>query len=128
MINETGKSTISNLISNVNNISIIDLDILARKAVEPNSYALSKIINHFGTQILNNLGQLDRDKLGQIIFANQNQRKLLNKIVHPAVRRLLLWELIKCWFKGDKIVVVDAPLLIEAGLWKLCAVIVVVYW
>jgi len=48
--------------------------------------------------------------------------------VHPAVRRLLAWELVKCWFRGEKVAVVDAPLLIEAGLWKMCGAIVVVYW
>lgn len=53
---------------------------------------------------------------------------MLNGIVHPAVRRLLAWELAKCWIKGEKMVVVDAPLLIEAGLWKFCGAVVVVYW
>lgn len=53
---------------------------------------------------------------------------MLNSIVHPAVRRLLAWELIKCWFRGESVVVVDAPLLVEAGLWKFCGAVVVVYW
>jgi len=53
---------------------------------------------------------------------------VLNSIVHPAVRRLLAWELLKNWIKGEKVCVVDAPLLIEAGLWRFCGAIVVVYW
>lgn len=53
---------------------------------------------------------------------------MLNGIVHPAVRRVLAWEVCKAWLRGEKICVVDAPLLIEAGLWKMCGAIVVVYW
>ena len=66
--------------------------------------------------------------MGSIVFNNEKERKVLNSIVHPAVRRLLAWELLKNWIKGEKVCVVDAPLLIEAGLWRFCGAIVVVYW
>lgn len=86
------------------------------------------MVSHFGDEILHPSGELNREKLGSIIFGNEKERKVLNSIVHPAVRRLLAWELVKCWFRGEKVAVVDAPLLIEAGLWKMCGAIVVVYW
>jgi len=101
---------------------------LARVAVEPNSYALSALVSHFGQEILKSDGELNREKLGSIVFNNEKERKVLNSIVHPAVRRLLAWELLKNWVKGEKVCVVDAPLLIEAGLWRFCGAIVVVYW
>lgn len=109
-------------------VPVIDLDVLARVAVEPDSYALSALVRHFGTDILREDGTLNREKLGGIVFNNDKERKVLNGIVHPAVRRLLAWELVKAWFRGEKLCVVDAPLLVEAGLWKTCGAIVVVYW
>lgn len=125
----SGKSTVSSLLQSAHSIPLIDLDVLARQAVAPHSYALGSIVAHFGPTILHpHTGELNREKLGEIIFGNEKERKVLNRIVHPAVRRLLAWELIKNWIRGEKMVVVDAPLLIEAGLWKFCSVILVVYW
>lgn len=109
-------------------IPLIDLDILARQAVAPGSYALSALAAHFGPTILLPDGALNREALGGIVFGNEKERKVLNGIVHPAVRRLLAWEVCKAWLRGERICVVDAPLLIEAGLWKMCGAIVVVYW
>ncbi|KAM0790529.1 hypothetical protein ACM66B_003399 [Microbotryomycetes sp. NB124-2] len=123
----SGKSTVSALLK-AHDIPLIDLDILAREAVEPNSRALKQIQKHFGSDVINSTdGTLNRERLGQIVFNDERQRKVLNGIVHPAVRRLLAWQLVKCWVTGNKVAVVDAPLLIEAGLWRFCGSIVVVY-
>lgn len=73
-------------------------------------------------------GELDRAALGEIIFNNPDERKVLNGIVHPAVRRLMAKELVRCWLSGEKVAIVDAPLLVEAGLWKFCGKIIIVYW
>lgn len=108
---------------------MVDLDILARQAVEPGSYALRALVRHFGDDIVRaSDGTLDRERLGSIVFNDDKQRRVLNGIVHPAVRRLLAWQLLKLWLTGHKVAVVDAPLLVEAGLWRLCGAIVVVYW
>ncbi|GAA5822037.1 hypothetical protein JCM10212_003716 [Sporobolomyces blumeae] len=122
----SGKSTVSSLLK-AQHVPLVDLDVLARVAVEPNSYALSALVSHFGRDILRSDGTLNREKLGSIVFGNDKERKVLNSIVHPAVRRLLAWELVKHWIRGEKVCVVDAPLLIEAGLWRFCGAIVVVY-
>ncbi|POY72254.1 hypothetical protein BMF94_4762 [Rhodotorula taiwanensis] len=122
----SGKSTVSKQLQ-AHGVPVIDLDVLARVAVEPDSYALSALVAHFGQQILKPDGTLNREKLGSIVFGNERERKVLNSIVHPAVRRLLAWELVKAWIRGEKVCVVDAPLLIEAGLWRMCGAIVVVY-
>ncbi|GAA6019688.1 hypothetical protein JCM8202_001179 [Rhodotorula sphaerocarpa] len=122
----SGKSTVSKQLQ-AHGVPVVDLDVLARVAVEPDSYALGALVVHFGNSILKPDGSLNREKLGQIVFGNERERKVLNSIVHPAVRRLLVWELVKAWLRGEKVCVVDAPLLIEAGLWKMCGAIVVVY-
>lgn len=123
----SGKSTVSNLLRD--KFPIVDLDVLARQAVEPSSSAFSKIVAHFGQRVVDDQsGGLNRAALGDIIFNNPEERKVLNGIVHPAVRRLMARELVKCWLNGEPVCIVDAPLLIEAGLWKYCARIVIVYW
>ena len=123
----TGKSTVSTLLR-AHNISIIDADVLARKVVLPGTPALQKIVNHFGQDILLPDGSLDRQKLGSIVFSDERQRKVLNGIVHPAVRRAMLWEVLRCWWRGERMCILDIPLLIESGLWRFVATVVVVYW
>lgn len=123
----TGKSTVSTLLR-AHNISIIDADVLARKVVLPGTHALQKIANHFGQDILLPDGSLDRQKLGSIVFSDERQRKVLNGIVHPAVRRAMLWEVLRCWWRGERMCILDIPLLIESGLWRFVANVVVVYW
>lgn len=126
----SGKSTVAKLLqSPENGLPLIDLDVLAREVVEPGSRTLKKLRAHFGDGIIKaEDGGLDRPKLGQIIFNDEKQRKILNGIIHPAIRRRLAWKLAGHWLSGEKIVVVDAPLLIEAGLWRLAGRIVLVYW
>lgn len=122
----TGKSSVSKELS-AYGVPLVDLDILARKAVARGSPALTKIAAEFGADILRDDGELDREALGRIVFADEARRHKLNAIVHPAVRRLCARELLRHWLRGERFVVVDSPLLIEAGLWKLCGWIVVVW-
>ncbi|GAA96405.1 uncharacterized protein L969DRAFT_554214 [Mixia osmundae IAM 14324] len=129
----SGKSTVSKLLSEEHRLPVIDLDILARQAVEPGTLAYRAIVAHFGPDILLSSSNdvrgppLDRAKLGEIVFSDERQRKVLNSITHPAVRRLMAWEIARCWLRGEGICVVDAPLLVEAGLWRLCGRVCVVY-
>ncbi|KAJ7062883.1 CoaE-domain-containing protein [Mycena amicta] len=122
----TGKSTVSNLLK-TKQIPLIDADVLARQVVEPGTPGLAKIVAFFGPDILLPDGSLDRKKLGSIIFNDEAKRRKLNSIVHPAVRRAMLWGVVKNWLKGSKYCVLDVPLLVEGGLWKLCGKVVVVF-
>ncbi|KAL9935100.1 hypothetical protein V8E36_006176 [Tilletia maclaganii] len=123
----SGKSTVSHLLSEAHKIPLIDLDVLARAVVEPGTPALKAIVKHFGPSILQEDGRLDRPALGRIVFNDPEQRKVLNRITHSAVRKRMAWTLFLLWIKGTKVVVVDAPLLVEAGLWAYCGEIVVVW-
>jgi len=51
----------------------------------------------------------------------------LNGIVHPAVRRAMIWGVFKAWVRGERVCIVDVPLLIETGIWKWVGKVVVVY-
>jgi len=122
----TGKSTVSTLLK-ASNIPVIDADLIARQVVEPGTTALARIKATFGNQVLFPDGTLDRKKLGSIIFTDDSKRKKLNAIVHPAVRKTMVWQVLKYWIRGYKYCVVDVPLLIEGGLWKWVGSVVVVY-
>ncbi|KAF8227086.1 CoaE-domain-containing protein [Tricholoma matsutake] len=122
----TGKSTVSELLK-AREIPIIDADVLARLVVLPGTPALAKIVDVFGNDILFPDGTLDRKKLGRIVFVDEAKRKKLNAIVHPAVRRAMLWKILHGWITGARFCVMDVPLLVEGGLWRYVGKVVVVY-
>lgn len=72
-------------------------------------------------------GTLDRAALGEIIFNDPDQRKWLNGVIHPAVKKLMVRRLAGYWLRGEWCVVVDVPLLIEGGIWQWVGEVVVVY-
>lgn len=129
----SGKSTASKLFSSPpHSLPLIDLDLVAREVVQPSdsSKTLEKLINHFGSSILHSDGTLDRPALGRLTFGKDNEanRKVLNKVTHSAIRKRLAWRLIKYWVKGYGIVIIDTPLAVEAGLWRFCGEMVLVWW
>jgi dephospho-CoA kinase len=85
-------------------------------------------VDVFGKNILLPDGTLDRKKLGGIVFVDDEKRKKLNAIVHPAVKRAMLWKVLQCWICGARFCVMDVPLLVEGGLWRYVGKVVVVYW
>lgn len=123
----TGKSTVSTLLKS-RGIPVVDADVIARQVVEPGTPALAQIEAHFGPQVIQGDGSLDRKQLGSIIFNDAAQRAKLNAIVHPAVRKAMWWEVVRHWFRGEKVCVMDVPLLIEGPLHKMVGKVVVVYW
>ena len=124
-----GKSTVSTLLQNAS-VPLVDLDKLARAVVAPNdpSGTLKRLVKAFGDEILTPNGELDRPALGRIAFGDDAKRATLNRITHGAIRRRMAWTLVRMWLTGERLVVVDAPLLVEAGLWRWCARTVIVWW
>ncbi|KAM9424130.1 dephospho-CoA kinase domain-containing protein [Pholidichthys leucotaenia] len=108
----SGKSTVSSMLRELG-CPIIDADIVARKVVEPNTSAYSRIVYHFGSEILLEDGKIDRQKLGEIIFASEEKRKLLNSITHPEIHKAMLKDILFYFLKGYHYVVLDVPLLFE---------------
>lgn len=123
----SGKSTVSKLFRE-HGIQVIDLDEIAHAVVQRGSPTLKRLVAAFGDEILNDDQTLNRAELGRRAFGNKEKTKLLNKITHGAIRRVLAFRLIKLWLTGARCVVVDTPLLIEAGLYQWCAMNVVVWW
>lgn len=111
----SGKSTVARRLVQHGAV-LIDADVLARKVVEPGTPALARIREEFGDAVLRSDGSLDREKLGSVIFHDDEARAKLNAIVHPAVREL--GEKVKADAVAadpDAIIVHDIPLLVEAG-------------
>lgn len=107
----SGKSTIARRLAQHGAV-VIDADLVAREVVEPGTPALQAIIAHFGVEILNPDGSLNRAALGEIVFTNAREREVLNSIVHPAVQRRTTELFARAG--EDNIVVYDVPLLVEA--------------
>lgn len=112
----SGKSTIARRLEEHGAVHI-DADVLAREAVAPGSAGLAQIREHFGTDVIAADGSLDRAALGALVFADEQQRKALEAIVHPAVRELAQSR-IQAAQQADPhaIIVYDVPLLVEANV------------
>ena len=108
----SGKSTVAQLLSE-RGATIIDADVLARRAVERGSTAFDAIVRRWGTSVLAPDGHLDRAALRRTVFGNATELEALNEIVHPEVERLRETRIAEARARGDRVVVCDIPLLFE---------------
>ncbi|AGT33069.1 dephospho-CoA kinase [Geobacillus genomosp. 3] len=122
----SGKSTVSAMMRELG-LPVIDADEAARAVVEPGEEAYRQIVAAFGPDILQDDGSINRAKLGAIVFNDEQARKTLNAIVHPAVRRKMLAEKEAHIRSGAKTIVLDIPLLFESGLTAWVDKVLVVY-
>jgi len=110
----SGKSAVCQVLAKLG-ATIIDADELAHESYKPHSQAWQELINTFGKDILKANEEIDRQKLGQIVFANPDALAQLNQIVHPRAYRMAQEKIEDYRRQGAKAVVVEATLLIEAG-------------
>ena len=111
----SGKSTVARMLSE-RGATIIDADVLARRAVELGTPAYTKIVARWGRAVVSPDGHLDRAALRRFVFADQGQLEELNEIVHPEVEQLRDRLVEQARGRGDRIVVCDIPLLFEKGM------------
>jgi dephospho-CoA kinase len=109
----TGKSTVANYLATTYSLPILDADIYARDAVSVGSPILSQIAEKYGTEIILSDGNLNRVKLGEIIFNRTEERYWVESIIHPYVRNCFA-QAIKESSANTLILVI--PLLFEANL------------
>jgi dephospho-CoA kinase len=110
----SGKSTVAAMLAG-KGAFVVDADQLARKAVEPGSPALEEVASAFGREMIGPDGSLDRARLGELAFSDQQARERLNAIVHPRVMELSQEEIRRASEAGSSLVVYDVPLLFETG-------------
>jgi len=107
----SGKTTVANLFADVG-VPVIDADDLARRAVARGEPGYGEIVEHFGSEILDEAGELDRRKMREHVFSDPGKRARLEAIVHPRVYAMMkqLLDNLECPYA-----IVVVPLLIETG-------------
>lgn len=112
----SGKSTVADLLRNWG-VEVIDADKIAHQLMDTNNQLQQQIVDEFGTEIRLPNGQIDRQQLGEIVFANDQLRQKLEEITHPFIIAQIKEEMEKV--AADQLVVVEVPLLIEAEMMDL---------
>lgn len=123
-----GKSAVLDFLSKQYNAYIMQTDLIAHTLQMPGEICYQKIIDAFGSQILDNNGIINRMYLGSIVFGDEDKLKLLNSIVHPEVTNYLKKELLEIKNNNEaqhnddkyKLVAIESALLFEAEIDSLC--------
>ncbi len=119
----SGKSVVARMFAALGAI-IIDADEIAKEVVKPGTPAFQEIVHAFGREVLGEQGALDRKRLAALVFQDASKREMLNRIVHPRVRKREL-ELLS-HYKDHPLVVLSVPLLFENNMEHLVDKVVVV--
>jgi len=109
-----GKSTVSRFLAELGAV-IIDADKIGHEAFKPDTEVWREVVAAFGGQILTPSGDIDRKKLGEIVFSNDEALARLNQIMHPRMYDMVKAQLEEYQRQEVDVVVLEAPLLIEAG-------------
>jgi len=110
----SGKSTVSQFLAELGAV-IIDADKVGHEAYKPDTEVWREVVAAFGRQVLTPNGDIDRKKLGEIVFDNPEALSRLNQIMHPRMYDMVKAQLEEYRQQGVDVVVLEAPLLIEAG-------------
>ncbi len=105
----TGKSTVAKLLSDMGYF-VLDADKLGHELMAKGNVNYQEIVGHFGRGILSEDGEIDRNKLGQIVFSSKKDLEILNKLTHKNIFHKISDIIEK---SQEKIVFVEIPLLIE---------------
>ena len=121
----SGKSTVSAYLHELG-AEIIDADLIARQVVAPGSEGLKQIKETFGLEMIKPTGELDRARLGALVFDRPESLAKLTAITGPLVNKEILRQLENAREKKVKLVVLDIPLLFETGYDKYCNQVMVI--
>jgi len=110
----SGKSTVSQFLADLGAV-ILNADEVGHKAFKPDTEIWRQVVAAFGRQILAPDGNIDRKKLGEIVFGNPESLSRLNQIMHPRMYALVKAQLEEYRRQGTRVVVLEVPLLLEAG-------------
>lgn len=111
----SGKSLVAEMFRK-RGIKVLDADEISREVVKPGSEALAEIVKYFGHECISKAGELDRKKLGEIIFSDDKKRKKLEIILHPRIIASAFRKAYELFLKGFNPVLFEAALLIETRM------------
>src|SRR5208283_229084 len=110
----SGKSTVSRFLADLGAV-IIDADKIGHEVYLPGTNTWRELVKTFGNRILTANNTIDREKLGTIVFGNEEELKRLNAIIHPQITEIIKKQIDDYRRKGTAVIVLDAPVLFEAN-------------
>ena len=110
----TGKTQVSKILQELG-AEVIDADLLGHQVYRPRSEAWREVVEAFGDGVLASDGEVDRKKLGAIVFNDPDAQERLNAITHPRIYRMLEERIERLRVEGAQVVVVEVVLLLEAN-------------
>ena len=119
-----GKSTVLDMLEKEYGAYVIQADIVAHELMQPGQTSYKAIVEHFGQEILDSDGRIDRKALGAIVFADAEKLTLLNSLTHPAVKEEIRRRIIT---SQNRFLVIEAALLLEDHYDEICDEIWYVY-
>ena len=111
----SGKSHVLTFLKEEYRAHVCQMDEVARRLQQKGSVCYRDIVDHFGTDILEADGQIDRARLGAVVFSDGGKLELLNRIVHPAVLEQVRRDIAQKGAEGIKLYVLEAALLPDVG-------------
>lgn len=120
----TGKSTVANMLKE-KEIPVVDTDLISREVIQYPEI-IEKIKLEISNEVFDFENKLDRKKMSEIVFENQEKLKKLNEIMHPEILKKM-WNEVEKLKKDYKIIVVDIPLLFEINMEKEVDKILLIY-
>ena len=114
----TGKSEASRILQELG-AEIINADLIGHEAYRQGSVGWESVVQAFGKGILDQRNEIDRSKLGAIVFSDESELQKLNEIMHPIMEKIVEQNILDCQDSGSEVVVVEAALMFEAGWNKL---------
>eukprot|EP00752_Nemacystus_decipiens_P009226 g8241.t1 len=116
----SGKSTVSKALAAECGLEVIDADKLGHESYQPGTRCFGKLVDAFGSKIVAGDGTIDRRALGQAVFGNQSNMATLQGIVWPEIRLLAEQRIDGLAETGERAVVLEAAVLLEAGWDDMC--------
>ena len=110
----SGKSSVSAILNSLG-VDVIDADKVGHEAYTPDSEGWRKVISAFGQDIVGPENEIDRKKLGSIVFSDPSEMEKLNKLMHPIIHDLVEEKIQNLADQGINVVVLEAAILIEAN-------------
>ncbi len=121
----SGKSTVAEMMRELG-AQVVDADEATHAVYEPGSPGFDAVVREFSDEYVDG-GRIDRSRLGELVFRDDDARRRLNSIVHPLVREWMAQKTAEAAERGAEVVVQDVPLLFENGLERLFSTVVLVY-
>lgn len=116
----SGKTAVLNILKSDYGAFVMEADALAHCLMKPGQMSYNDIVNAFGQDILMEDGVIDRQKLGQVVFNDEEKLKILNSITHPNVKKAILSSIVEKEIAGCDLYVLEAALLIQDGYLDIC--------